>query len=87
MAGEAGSSDLRPLLGERETMNAHPKFWLALGTLHVVLGAVQLALAGLWRWWFGLAVGFGSAKMGFTLAGIGMTGEWVIVSRTQRVPF
>ena len=33
-----------------------------------------MVLAALWRWWFGVAVGFGIGKMGLSLTGLGITG-------------
>jgi uncharacterized protein (DUF1499 family) len=52
----------------------HPKIWSALGFLYVCLGIIQMIAAALWLWWWGVAVGFGLAKLGTTLIGIGVTG-------------
>ena len=35
----------------------------------------QLVLAALWRWWLGVAVGFGILKLGLSLWGLGYAGE------------
>lgn len=52
----------------------HPWFWTALGGIYVCLGIVQLTVALVWRWWFGVAIGFGITKLGTSLLGLGLTG-------------
>jgi uncharacterized protein (DUF1499 family) len=52
----------------------HPRIWSLLGLIYVILGIIQMALAGLWLWWWGVAAGFGLTKLGTTLIGIGVTG-------------
>lgn len=51
-----------------------PMVWVAIGILYVILGVIQSFFAALWRWWFGVALGFGCAKTGSSLIGIGLTG-------------
>jgi hypothetical protein len=51
-----------------------PIVWVCLGILYVILGVIQSFFAALWRWWFGVALGFGCAKTGSSLIGIGLTG-------------
>ena len=65
---------LRERNGKDDHTTMHPRLWGALGVAYVILGIVQISLATLWRSWFGAAVGFGLAKMGTTLIGIGVTG-------------
>jgi uncharacterized protein (DUF1499 family) len=57
-----------------DQLKLHPKIWSALGGLYVVLGIIQMSLAALWFWWWGIAAGFGLTKLGTTLIGIGVTG-------------
>lgn len=72
------SAEEDPFLRERNGKDDHgimaPHLWAALGVVYIILGLVQISLASIWRWWFGAAVGFGLAKMGTTLIGIGVTG-------------
>lgn len=67
-----------PFLRERNGKDDHgimaPHLWAALGVAYVILGLVQFFLATFYRWWLGAALGFGLAKMGTTLIGIGVTG-------------
>lgn len=48
----------------------HPRLWLALGISYIGIGVVELCLAALWRFWLGVALGFGIAKMGMSLCGM-----------------
>jgi len=69
-----------PLLGtEKHSSTLSPKMWMTLGILYIVLGIMQVTLAALWRWWFGVAIGLSIAKLGSTLLGMGMTGELMTV--------
>jgi uncharacterized protein (DUF1499 family) len=48
-------------------------FWVFLGSLYILLGVMQLILAAIWKWWFGVAIGFGIGKLGTSLLGLGAT--------------
>eukprot|EP00887_Chlorella_sp_A99_P007358 scaffold2.g7358.t1 len=52
----------------------HPRLWAVLGAVYIVLGLVEFVYAALWRFWVGIAVGLGVAKLGVSLMGLGMTG-------------
>lgn len=55
---------------ESSRYQLHPKLWMALGVAYIVTGVVELCLAALWRFYLGIALGFGLAKMGTSLCGM-----------------
>lgn len=66
--------DAEKQLHVRGDVPVSPKLWLVLGVVYILLGCIQLVLAALWGHWFGMAAGLSIGKMGFSLAGLGLTG-------------
>ncbi|KAL4857462.1 hypothetical protein ACK3TF_002330 [Chlorella vulgaris] len=64
---EAGTTHL-PAVERGQTL--HPRLWLVLGIAYICIGLVNLCLAALWRFYLGIALGFGLAKMGTSLCGM-----------------
>lgn len=84
---ESSTSDSSLYQGGREKLlpggspspDASPissRSWMIVGILYVLLGLVEVLLAGLWRHWIGVVIGFGVAKLGMSLIGIGYTGGY-----------
>lgn len=59
-----------PLEARAERPQMNPRLWMVLGVSYVIIGIVELCLAALWRFWLGVALGFGVAKMGTSLCGM-----------------
>ena len=56
--------------------SVHPRWWMLLGAVYVVLGLTLIIMAGCWLWLLGCMFGIGILKLGTTLIGIGVSGEF-----------